>query len=181
MIDIQKITTDTQEAVKELIALSKVQQGQIIVLGCSSSEILGAKIGSASNLEVAQAVFNGLMPQIKSLGLFLAVQCCEHLNRALIVERTLLEKNSWQEVTVLPQPNAGGAMATIAYQNFSSAAVCSHIVADAGLDIGDTMIGMHLKHVCVPLRLKIKSIGQAHLTAAKSRPPLIGGNRACYP
>ena len=157
-----------------------MKEGDLLVVGCSSSEIVGATIGKGSSLEAAQAVFEGIYPYLKDKGIFLAAQCCEHLNRALIIEREIAEKRGYEIVCVVPKPKAGGSFATTAFENFNDPVAVEEIRADAGLDIGFTLIGMHLKRVAVPLRLSVDSIGQAHITAARTRPKYIGGERAHY-
>jgi len=153
---------------------------QILVIGCSTSEVSGQKIGTAGTEEVAAMIFTQFKKLQEDTGVALAFQCCEHLNRALIVERELAEKKQLDEVSVIPVRNAGGAMATYAFNHFEDAVVVEHIKADAGIDIGDTFIGMHLKHVAVPIRTSQKSVGSAHVTLATARPKLIGGARAVY-
>ena len=151
-----------------------------LVVGCSTSEVMGKKIGTAGTNEVAELIFSSLYSYAEKTGVSLAFQCCEHLNRALVVERTTADKKGWNEVSVVPARQAGGAMATYAYNQFSDPVVVEFIQADAGIDIGDTFIGMHLKHVAVPVRITQKSVGGAHVTLAKTRPKLIGGSRAVY-
>ena len=162
----------------ELCEKAGLRQGQILVVGCSSSEICGDRIGSNSNVEAARAVFDGLSTAARDRGVFLAAQCCEHLNRAIIVERAAVP--GAEVVNAVPQPKAGGSFAATAYSRFSDPVVLEEIRADAGLDIGDTLIGMHLKKVAIPVRLSCKEIGLAHVTAARTRPKLIGGSRAVY-
>ena len=176
----EDIKQAARKAISELLEQAKLQHGEIVVVGCSSSEIVGEKIGKGSTPDAANAVLDGILPLIKENGLFLAAQCCEHLNRALILEREAAEKRGFEIVCVVPKPKAGGSFATTAYQNFKDPVAVEEIKADAGLDIGLTLIGMHLKHVAVPLRLSVDSIGQAHITAARTRPKYIGGARACY-
>ncbi|MFD1735169.1 TIGR01440 family protein [Bacillus salitolerans] len=159
---------------------TSLEQGKIIVIGCSTSEVMGERIGTAGTEEVAELIFQELSTLAHKLGVHLAFQCCEHLNRALVVERETANAYSLEEVTVVPVRTAGGAMATYAYQHFNDPVVVEFIKADAGIDIGDTFIGMHLKHVAVPLRTQGKSLGHAHVTMAKTRPKLIGGVRAVY-
>ncbi|WP_420828151.1 TIGR01440 family protein [Cytobacillus citreus] len=152
----------------------------ILVIGCSTSEVAGKKIGTAGTEQVAELIFSQLRILSEKTGVELAFQCCEHLNRALVVERkTALEKHL-DEVSVLPVRTAGGAMATYAFEHMADPIVVEHIKADAGIDIGDTFIGMHLKHVAVPIRVTQKSLGEAHVTLAMTRPKLIGGARAVY-
>ncbi len=166
-------------AAEELIEKAKLREGQILVVGCSSSEICGGQIGHASSPETAEAVFEGIHEAVRQKGIWLAAQCCEHLNRALIIERAAV-RNEEDIVNVVPQPKAGGSFATAAYAHFQDPAAVEEIRADAGLDIGDTLIGMHLKRVAVPVRLEIRQIGQAHVTAARVRPKYVGGERAQY-
>ena len=177
----EAITKELTEAAQELISISKAKPGQIFVVGCSTSEVLGNKIGTGGSSEAAVAMFQALKEVTDEYGLCLAVQCCEHLNRALVVEASTMERYNLEEVTVRPMPHAGGAMGTAAYENFSEPVVVEKITAHLGLDIGQTLIGMHLKRVAVPVRLAHKFIGEAVLTAARVRPPLIGGERAKYP
>lgn len=174
------LSGQVQKAMEGLLSVANLRAGQILVVGCSTSEIAGQKIGSASNVEIAREVFSGLTSPVQDQNLYLAVQCCEHLNRALVVEEECAEKYGLEIVAVIPQPKAGGSLATIAMESFSRPVVVERIAGHGGLDIGDTLIGMHLRPVVVPVRLDIKSIGQAHLTLARTRPKLIGGERARY-
>ena len=176
----ENIKTEAEKAVQELLEISKLKAGDILVIGCSSSEILGAHIGKGGSLEAAQAVFDGIYPQLKARGIFLAAQCCEHLNRALIIERECAERYGYDEVNVCPWEHAGGSFATTVWRNMEKPCAVEHIRARAGMDIGDTLIGMHLKEVAVPVRLSVKRIGQANLVCARSRPKSIGGERARY-
>jgi len=176
----EEIKRQSREAVTELIELSGLREGQILVVGCSSSEIVGEKIGKGSVPEAAKAVFEGIYPILKEKGIYLAAQCCEHLNRALVVERDAAERYDLEIVAVIPQPKAGGSFATAAYEGFDDPVLVEEISAHAGLDIGATLIGMHLKRVAVPLRLAVKTVGEAPVTAAKTRPKYIGGSRAKY-
>ena len=168
-------------AIRELIDSAKLKKGQLVVVGCSSSEIVGEKIGKGSVPEAAAAVAETIMPILSENGIQLAAQCCEHLNRALIVEREVAEARGYEIVCVKPQPKAGGSFATAVYAAMRDPVAVEFVKADAGLDIGNTLIGMHLKHVAVPLRLSVKKIGEAPVNAAKTRPKLIGGVRAVYP
>lgn len=163
---------------KELIEKAKLTKGQILVVGCSTSEVVGSKIGTNSDPDTALQIFEGVYSVLKKKGIYLAVQCCEHLNRAIVIEREALPFP--QPVNVIPQKKAGGSLATVAYSNFKNPIVVENISADAGMDIGDTFIGMHLKSVAVPVRLTTNSIGNAHLTCARVRPKFIGGSRAVY-
>jgi len=177
----EEIKEIAKKAVLELIEASGIKAGEILVVGCSSSEIVGGVIGKGSTFEAAEAVFCGIYPELKSRGIYLAAQCCEHLNRAIIVERECAEKYSLEPVCVRPQPKAGGSFATAAYDNFTDPVALEHIRAHAGMDIGGTLIGMHLKEVAVPVRLSMANIGSALLLCARTRPKYIGGSSACYP
>lgn len=180
MEELAAIGCQVQEAVEELVQASCLQAGQILVVGCSTSEVVGEKIGTGGSAEAAQIILNSLCSICSKYGLLLAVQCCEHLNRALVVERSTMDQYALEQVAVVPVPKAGGALAARAMRDFKDAVVVESIVAHAGLDIGCTLIGMHLKQVAVPIRLKQKSIGKAILIAARTRPKLIGGVRAVY-
>lgn len=173
-----RIYEQTKAAIAELCEKAKLKEGAIVVVGCSTSEVVGAKIGTNSNPEVAGEIFRALHDCTKSEGLYLAIQCCEHLNRAIITERKAVPFAEY--VNVVPQPKAGGSLATQAYANFDEPVTVEEIQADAGIDIGFTMIGMHLKKVAVPLRLENNIIGEAMVLAARTRPKFIGGVRAVY-
>lgn len=177
---LNNITNEANKAIKELIEISGIKSGELLVIGCSSSEIMGGVIGKASSVDAARAVFDGIYPVLKEKGIFLAAQCCEHLNRALIIEQAAAEKFGYEIVNVMPQPKAGGSFATTAWQNMDCPVAVEHIKAHAGLDIGNTLIGMHLKEVAVPVRLSINKIGEAPIVAARTRPKFIGGERAHY-
>lgn len=166
-------------ATEELVQAARLKPGDLLVVGCSSSEIVGQRIGKGSSMEAAQAVYEGIDSVLRQHGVFLAAQCCEHLNRAIVLERTALPANA-EIVNVLPQPHAGGSFATTAWQRMKDPVAVEEIRADAGMDIGDTLIGMHLKRVAVPVRLSIRCIGQANLVCARTRPKFIGGSRAVY-
>ena len=172
------IYEQTKAAMEELCEKAKLTPGKIVVVGCSTSEVVGAKIGTNSNPDVAGEIFNALHDVAKNKGIFLAVQCCEHLNRAIITERKAVPLA--EPVNVVPQPKAGGSLATKAYLGFEDPVALEEIQADAGLDIGFTLIGMHLKKVAVPLRLAHNTIGAAMVLAARTRPKFIGGARAVY-
>ena len=175
---LEEIRQQAAQAAALLCEKANLHAGQLVVVGCSTSEICGSRIGSDSRPEVANVVFDAIYGELKSRGIYLAAQCCEHLNRALIVERAAA--GNADVVNVVPQPKAGGSFATAAYHAFSDPVALEHIRADAGLDIGGTLIGMHLKEVAVPLRLGIDHIGSAILLAARTRPKFIGGSRAIY-
>ena len=177
---IEQIKNDAKAAISELIEQSGIKEGEILVIGCSSSEMTGGSIGKNSAPEAAEALLDAIYPIIKEKGIYLAAQCCEHLNRALIIERECAEKYKLEEVCVIPQPKAGGSFATAVYNKMTSPVAVEAIKAHAGLDIGSTLIGMHLKSVAVPLRLSINHIGSAYIVCARTRPKFIGGERAVY-
>lgn len=179
-MDLSRIAAEVSAAAEELVAVAKPKEGCIFVLGCSTSEVLGSKIGTTRSPETAETIVNAVLAVTRAYGLFLAVQCCEHLNRALVVEGEALERFGLTEVTVHPVPEAGGSAASRAYELFERPVVVESVAADLGMDIGQTLIGMHLKRVTVPVRLQVKIVGEAVLTAARTRPPLIGGERAKY-
>ncbi len=176
----QEIKNQAKKAALELVEQAGLTQGSLLVVGCSSSEIIGDKIGKNSSIDAAKAAFEGIYSVLSQKGIYLAAQCCEHLNRAVIVEREYALKNNLEIVCVIPQPKAGGSFAATAYNNFTSPVAVEEIKADAGMDIGNTLIGMHLKRVAVPVRLSIDTIGKAHLVCARTRPKYIGGERAKY-
>ena len=177
---IEKIKNDARIAIEELIEKSGIKEGEILVIGCSSSEMTGSVIGKGSAPEAAEALLDAIYPIIKEKKILLAAQCCEHLNRALIIERECAEKYGLEEVCVVPQPKAGGSFATVVYNRMNEPIAVEAIKAHAGLDIGSTLIGMHLKSVAVPLRLSINTIGEAFIVCARTRPKFIGGERAKY-
>lgn len=177
---ISEIKAQASKAASELVEAAGLKKGDILVVGCSSSEVCGEKIGTLSNFEIGGEVFRGIYEVLLEKGIFLAAQCCEHLNRSLVIERECMEKYNFEEVCVVPQPKAGGSFATNAYKAFNNPVVVEEIKGNAGLDIGGTLIGMHLKRVAVPVRLGIKKIGEAPVICAKTRPRLIGGERAVY-
>jgi uncharacterized protein (TIGR01440 family) len=179
-VELSGITKEMQTALQELLAVAGLRAQQLLVVGCSTSEVIGKKIGTASSLEVAAALWEGLYPLVKEQGIYLAVQCCEHLNRALVVEKEAMEKYQLEEVSVYPVQGAGGSLANQAMRSFQRPVVVEKIQAHAGIDIGDTFIGMHLRPVAVPVRGSLQKIGEAHLTMARTRPKLIGGERAHY-
>ncbi len=174
----KSIYEQTKATISELCENANLKEGNIVVVGCSTSEVVGSQIGTNSNYDVAGEIFKALHDYTKSKGLFLAIQCCEHLNRAIITERKAVPFAEC--VNVVPQPKAGGSLATQAYRSFDDPVALEDIKADAGLDIGFTLIGMHLKKVAVPLRLKNNKIGEAMVVAARTRPKFIGGSRAVY-
>lgn len=177
---IENIRTQAYEAAKELLEQSGLEKGDLFVVGCSTSEVGGQKIGTFSNPELADAVFGGIYQAVKEFQVYLAAQCCEHLNRALVLEKKAANAYGYEIVNVVPQPKAGGSFATAAYHFFEQPVAVEHIKAHAGMDIGDTLIGMHLKDVAVPVRVALKNIGEAHLVCARTRHKYIGGMRAIY-
>lgn len=177
---IERIKSETLAVMREYYKIVQPGPGQILVIGCSTSEVRGAQIGTDGSPAVAEAIFRSLRDEMYRWEGFLAIQCCEHLNRALVVEREAMESYVLEEVSVLPVAHAGGALAAQAMQDFVDPVVVEAVTAHGGIDIGSTLIGMHLKKVAVPLRLQQKTIGQATVTAAWTRPKLIGGCRAVY-
>ena len=176
----EDITRQARTVVTELLEQANMKPGSLLVIGCSSSEMVGKRIGKGSSMEAAQAAFAGIYPVLQEQGIHLAVQCCEHLNRALILERDVAEKRGYEIVNVMPQPHAGGSFAVTAWNAFSDPVAVETIAAEAGIDIGGTLIGMHLRRVAVPVRTSEKQIGEAIVLCARTRPKYIGGPRAIY-
>lgn len=168
------------QATAELCDVAKLQPGQILVVGCSTSEVRGSRIGTDSAPATGEELVEAILSVLEPRGIFLAAQCCEHLNRALIVEADCAEQYGYDPVSVRPQPKAGGSFATTAWESFRRPAAVEHVRAHAGLDIGGTLIGMHLRDVAVPVRLSLDHVGRAILLCARTRPKFIGGSRACY-
>nr|WP_308640166.1 TIGR01440 family protein [Paenibacillus silvisoli] len=179
-MDTDQLAKDVETVVRELAAVSGLRYGQLLVIGCSTSEVLGERIGTSGTIETAAAIYDGVEAVRKDLGFHPVYQCCEHLNRALVMEREAAERYGLELVSAVPVRKAGGSMAAYAYQTLPEAVLVESVQAHAGIDIGDTFIGMHLKRVAVPVRPTIRSIGSAHLTMAYTRPKLIGGARAVY-
>ena len=175
-----QITAQAQQAAMELLEAAHLETGDLFVVGCSSSEIIGGRIGKQSSMEAAQAVLEGIRPVLQAQGVSLAAQCCEHLNRAIVVERAVARERGYEIVAAVPQPHAGGSWATCCWQAFSDPVLVEEVRAEAGMDIGGTLIGMHLRRVAVPVRLSLDHIGQAVLLCARTRPKFIGGARAVY-
>lgn len=165
---------------EELISAAGLTEGQILVVGCSSSEMVGATIGKGSSFEAANELFEAIYPILQKRRIYLAAQCCEHLNRALIVEKKCAEEYGLEPVCVVPYPKAGGSFATAAWRHFEAPVAVEHIRAHAGIDIGGVLVGMHLREVAVPMRLSVSKIGEANILCARTRPKLIGGERAKY-
>lgn len=178
--DMTQISEEAYRAAKEILDAAKLKEGQLFVVGCSTSEVGGAAIGTFSSPDLAEAVFGGIYQAVQEAGVYLAAQCCEHLNRALIIEEEAAEKYGYDIVNVVPQPKAGGSFATAAYKAFEAPVAVEHIKAHAGMDIGNTLIGMHLKDVAVPLRIRTRQIGDANVVCARTRAKFIGGGRAVY-
>jgi len=174
----EEITSQAKQAVLEILEKANLKEGSIFVVGCSSSTVAGKSFGTASSMEIAQAIFDGIYPELKKRNIYIAAQCCEHLNRAIIMEKAAAQNR--ELVNVVPQPKAGGSFATITYRTLQEPVAVEHIKADAGIDIGGVLIGMHLKDVAVPLTLSVKEIGEAHVTSARTRLKFIGGERAVY-
>ena len=175
-----EIKKETETILAELLDAAKLKKGDILVIGCSSSEILGEHIGKCSSPEAAKAVLDAILPTLKENGIWLAAQCCEHLNRAIIVERECAEKYGYEVVNVKPQPKAGGSFASAVYESLENPVALENVKAAAGIDIGGTLIGMHLKAVAVPVRTSVRMIGKANVICARTRPKYIGGPRAVY-
>lgn len=178
-----QIRKQAQQAVAELCDAAHLQPGALFVVGCSSSEVLGERIGTHTSMDVAGALYEGIASELKERGVFLAAQCCEHLNRALVVERTVLERYDLEQVNAIPQPNhAGGAFASVTWNRMADPVLVESLSAraDAGIDIGGTLIGMHIHPVVVPVRISIDRIGEASILCARRRPKYVGGQRAIY-
>ncbi|HCU07884.1 MAG TPA: TIGR01440 family protein [Clostridiales bacterium] len=177
----EELKKQAAAAAKEIISLAKLRPGDILVVGCSSSEAAGKKIGSDSNEDIGRALFAGIWEEAKKAQVYVAAQCCEHLNRALILEEAAARAYALPPVNVVPQKKAGGSFATAAYASFNHPVAVEEMhCAKAGLDIGDTLIGMHMDKVCVPVRLSMRKLGEANLVACRVRPKFIGGERALY-
>ena len=174
------IGSEAYNAAKELLETAALNKGDILVVGCSTSEVAGARIGTFSSPELGEVVFGSSYQAAQEAGVYLAAQCCEHLNRALILEKEAAVRYGYEIVNVVPQPKAGGSFAAAAYRFFEHPAAAEHIRAHAGMDIGDTLIGMHLRDVAVPVRVRIREIGDARVVCARTRPRFIGGMRAVY-
>lgn len=181
-LDLASLEEESYLLSKEFIEKAKLKKGQLFVVGCSTSEVLGEKIGTASSYSTAEALFRGISRAAKEAELYLCTQCCEHLNRAIITEREAAVMHGLNPylVNVIPKEKAGGSFSTVAYESFREPVALEKVRADGGIDIGDTFIGMHLKEVAVPLRLSKKTLGSAHITAARVRPKFVGGSRAVY-
>lgn len=175
----EEIKAQAKQAMEELLKVIVLEKGDIFVVGCSSSEVKGAQIGKGSDIDAAKAIYEGIYPLLNAKGVYLAAQCCEHLNRAVIVEQEALPQGT-EIVNVVPQLHAGGSFSMTVYEQAKHPVAVEEIKADAGMDIGDTLIGMQLKRVAVPVRIPTKKIGEANLVCARTRPKFIGGSRAVY-
>lgn len=179
-MELSELTAQARKATEELLEAAHLETGDIFVVGCSSSEIRGGRIGHDSSMEVAAAVLAGVLPPLQEQGVYLAAQCCEHLNRSIVIEREVAKQYGCQIVAAIPQPHAGGSWATNCWRTFKDPVLVEEVKAAAGMDIGGTLIGMHLRRVAVPVRLSLDHIGEAILLCARTRPPFIGGSRAVY-
>lgn len=177
---LESIAPNVETIVRELAEAGGLSAGQLLVIGVSTSEVLGKRIGTAGTLDAAERIFAGVEAVRKEIGFHPVFQCCEHLNRALVIEKSVADRLGLELVSAIPVPKAGGSMAAYAYRTLQGACLVETIAAHAGIDIGDTLIGMHLKRVAVPVRPSIRTIGSAHVTMAFARPKLIGGIRAVY-
>ena len=176
----EELTKQAKTAICELLEAAKLTPGDIFIVGCSTSEVCGEHIGKGSSIDAAEALWQGIGPVLKEKGIYLAAQCCEHLNRAIIIEKEAAQKFGYEPVNVVPQPKAGGSFATTTYKYMENPVAVEAVRADAGIDIGGTLIGMHLKPVAVPVRLSFDTIGKARILCARTRPKFIGGVRAHY-
>ncbi|MBQ5778065.1 MAG: TIGR01440 family protein [Oscillospiraceae bacterium] len=174
----EEIKKSLRDAADELIESARLSDGDVVAIGCSTSEVIGEKIGTSSVVELGEVIYTTLAEVFSKKGIYIAAQCCEHLNRALIIEKEA--SRGAYICNAVPQPKAGGSFATAAYKNMKNPVAVESFLADAGMDIGDTLIGMYVRPVVVPCRLSVKSIGEAHLVCARSRAKFIGGERAHY-
>lgn len=179
-MELSELTAQARKTTEELLEAAHLETGDVFVVGCSSSEIRGGRIGHDSSMEVAAAVLAGVLPPLQEQGVYLAAQCCEHLNRSIVIEREVAKQYGCQIVAAIPQPHAGGSWATNCWRTFKDPVLVEEVKAAAGMDIGGTLIGMHLRRVAVPVRLSMDHIGEAILLCARTRPPFIGGSRAVY-
>jgi len=180
MAELLDIANQVEKVVRETVEAGKLAAGQLLVIGTSTSEVIGHRIGTSGTMDIAEAIFNGIESVRREIGFWTAYQCCEHLNRALVIEREAMLHYRLEEVSAVPVPKAGGSMASYVYRRMREPCLVETIQAHAGIDIGETLIGMHLKRVAVPFRPSIRYVGEARVTAAVTRPKLIGGERAVY-
>jgi uncharacterized protein (TIGR01440 family) len=179
-IELTNIAEDVEKIVRELAAVSGLAPGRLLVIGTSTSEVVGRRIGTSGTLEAAKAIYDGIEAVRREIGFYPVFQCCEHLNRALVISREAADRYGLEIVSAVPVPKAGGSMAAYAFRQMPDACLVETVQAHAGIDIGDTLIGMHLRRVAVPVRPSIRSVGAAHVSMAYTRPKLIGGARAVY-
>lgn len=177
---LDQIKKDVEKVFNELMEQAKLEKEDILVVGCSTSEVANHGIGTFSSEEIGQVLFETLNGLCKKQGIYLATQCCEHLNRAIIIEKAAAKKYGFEMVNVVPMLKAGGAFSTAAYKGFDEAVAIEAVKAHAGIDIGNTLIGMHLKAVAVPVRTSVERIGGAYVVCARTRLKYIGGVRANY-
>ena len=177
---LEQVRQEAADAARQLAEAARLRRGHIVVVGCSTSEVVGHQVGSWSTPEAANAIFRGLDSVFTPMGVYMAAQCCEHLNRSIVIEREAAKKYGYQIVAAVPQPHAGGSWATNCWRTFKDPVLVEEVKAAAGMDIGGTLIGMHLRRVAVPVRLSMDHIGEAILLCARTRPPFIGGSRAVY-
>ncbi|CAH1193442.1 hypothetical protein PAECIP111893_00464 [Paenibacillus plantiphilus] len=180
ILKLSTLAIDVETILRELASAARLREGQLLVLGVSTSEVQGQYIGTSGTLETAEAIYEGIEAVRRDIGFHPVFQCCEHLNRSLVMEREVAERYGLEQVSAIPMPRAGGSMAAFAYRQLTDACLTETVQAHAGIDIGDTFIGMHLRRVAVPVRPSIRTIGFAHATMAYARPKLIGGSRAVY-
>ncbi len=176
----EAIKRDIRTALDELYEAAHPEKGGILVVGCSTSEVIGEKIGTSGSEETAKAIFEAVSEFCREKELYLAAQCCEHLNRSLVVEKECAKEYRLTRVNAVPHVRAGGAFGTAVYNGMKDPYLVESVSADMGIDIGNTLIGMHIRPVCVPVRVSVKKIGEAHLTLARSRCKYVGGERAHY-
>lgn len=179
-VQLGSIAEQVEQIVRELAAAGKLGMSQLLVIGVSTSEVLGHRIGTSGTIETAAQIYAGVEAVRSEVGFIPVYQCCEHLNRALVIDQASAERLGLDIVGAVPVPKAGGSMAAYAYRQLKEPCLVETVQAHAGIDIGDTFIGMHLKRVAVPVRPTIREIGGAHVTMAITRPKLIGGSRAVY-
>ena len=178
--DQSAIASQVEQVVRETVEAGRISAGKLFVIGTSTSEVIGQRIGTSGAMEIAEAIFAGVEAVREQVGFYPVYQCCEHLNRSLVLERRAMLDYRLEEVSAVPVPKAGGSMAAYAYRKLHEACLVETVQAHAGIDIGETLIGMHLRHVAVPYRPSIRQIGEARVTAAFTRPKLVGGERAVY-
>ncbi len=176
----EDIRNELKLAAEELCENAKLKAGDLVAIGCSARQVMGGKIGTSSVAELGAAIYGALSEVFSAKGIYIAAQCCEHLNRALVIEKECAEKYFLERVSVIPQPKAGGSFATATYKKMKEPVLVEHIKAHAGIDVGGTLIGMHLRDVAVPVRLSVTKIGEASIICAYTRPKFIGGERAVY-